>query len=105
MARPKLVSPDQPFPVRAALRIYEFAASLKLAVVLILAMAYVLALATIIEAAWGTPAAQFGVYQTWWFNLGVVLLAVNIFCAAAIRFPWKRYQTGFVITHIGLLVL
>ncbi|MBW3600279.1 MAG: SMP-30/gluconolactonase/LRE family protein [Planctomycetes bacterium] len=105
MARPKLVSPDQPFLIRAALRLYQFAASLKLAVVLILGMAFVLALATVVEAAWGTPAAQFGVYQTWWFNLGVLLLAVNIFCAASIRYPWKRHQTGFVITHVGLLTL
>jgi sugar lactone lactonase YvrE len=105
MARPKLVSPDQPLPLRVVLHIYQFLASLKLAVVLIFSMAFVLALATLIEAVWGTPAAQFGVYQTWWFNLGVILLAVNIFCAASIRYPWKRHQTGFVITHIGLLTL
>ena len=48
---------------------------------------------------------QFGVYGTWWFALLNLLLAVNIFCAAAIRYPWKRHQTGFVITHIGLLTL
>ncbi len=105
MARPKLVSPDQPLPIRLLLRLYEFSASLKLAVVLILTMAYILALGTVVEAAWGTPAAQFGVYQTWWFALCLVLLAVNIFAAAAIRYPWKRHQTGFVITHIGLLIL
>ena len=26
----------------------------------------------------------------------------NILCAALIRFPWKKRQTGFVITHAGL---
>ncbi len=105
MARPKLVSPDQPFWLRTTLRIVEFSASLKLAVLLILAMAFIFALGTVVEAAWGTPAAQFGTYQTWWFNLCLILLAINIFAAAAVRFPWKRYQTGFVITHLGLLVL
>ena len=105
MAQPKLVSPDQPPPLRFFLRAYEFFASLKLAVVLIFAMAFALGYATFVEAAYGTPVVQYFVYQTWWFNGLNILLGVNIFCAAAIRYPWQRHQTGFVITHIGLLVL
>lgn len=105
MARPKLVSPDQPLPVRLLLHIYEFAASLSLAVVLISLMATSLIFATFVEATFNTDVVQFYVYQSWWFGLIYGLLAVNIFCAAAIRYPWKRYQTGFVITHIGLLML
>ncbi|MEL0096647.1 MAG: hypothetical protein VW875_12450 [Planctomycetaceae bacterium] len=105
MAQPKLVSPDQPFALRAILSVYEFSASLKLAVVLIFAMAFALGYATFVEAAYGTPVVQYFVYQTWWFNGLNILLGVNIFCAAAIRYPWQRHQTGFVITHIGLLVL
>jgi DNA-binding beta-propeller fold protein YncE len=105
MARPKLVSPDQPRYLRLILGVVQFLASLKLAVVLILGAAFIFALGTFIEAAYGTPAAAFGVYQTWWFNLWLLLLAINIFSAAAIRYPWKRHQTGFVITHVGLLTL
>lgn len=105
MSRPKLVHPDQPLPLRLVLHVYQAAASLKLAVVLINWLALTLAIGTFVEAAYGTPVAQYGVYQTWWFNALLVLLAINIFCAASIRFPWKRYQTGFVITHIGLLTL
>ena len=30
---------------------------------------------------------------------------MNILCAALIRFPWKKRQTGFVITHAGLLIV
>jgi hypothetical protein len=33
------------------------------------------------------------------------ILGANILCAALIRFPWKRRQTGFVITHAGLLIV
>lgn len=84
---------------------YEFCASLKLAVVLIFSSAFVLGWATFVEAAYGTEAVHFGVYDTWWFIALHAALAVNIFCAASIRFPWKRHQTGFVITHIGLLTL
>lgn len=105
MARPKLSNSEQSKPLRIALKAYEFAASLKLAVVLIFSVAFTLAYATFIEAAYGTPVVQFFVYKTWWFNLINFLLALNIFCAAAIRYPWERHQTGFVITHIGLLIL
>jgi hypothetical protein len=105
MARPRLVAPDQPLAVRAILAAYEFCASLQFAVVLIALLAVVLGLGTFVESGFGTEAVKFGVWNTWWFTLLNALLAVSIFCAAAIRFPWKRHQTGFVITHIGLLVL
>lgn len=91
--------------MRVALGLFEFSASLKLAVVLIFASAVVLALATFVEKYYGTAGVQFGMYGTWWFTGLNALLAWNIFAAAAIRYPWKRHQTGFVITHIGLLTL
>lgn len=87
------------------LGLYEFAASLKLAVILIFLAAAVLGWGTFVESAYGTPAVHFGFWGTWWFVLINALLALNIFCAAAIRYPWKRHQTGFVITHLGLLTL
>ncbi len=105
MARSKLIDPSQPPLVRAVLGLYEFFASLKLAVVLILLLAVVLGTATFVEANYGTAAVGFLIYHTWFFAALLALLALNIFCAAAIRFPWKRHQTGFVITHIGLLTL
>jgi len=105
MARLKLSDPSQPFFVRSLLSLYEFFASLKLAVVLILLVAILLGVATFVEANYGTAAVGFLIYHTWFFAALLSLLALNIFCAAAIRFPWKRHQTGFVITHIGLLTL
>ncbi len=104
MAR-RLSSPDQPWFVRTVLRCYEFLASLQFAVVLISLLATVLGVGTFVESGFGTEAVKFGVWNTWWFTLLNALLAVSIFSAAAIRYPWKRHQTGFVITHIGLLVL
>ena len=35
----------------------------------------------------------------------LAFLGDNILCAALIRYPWKKRQTGFVITHAGLLIL
>lgn len=109
MARPRLRSPNQSLPVQLVLGCYEFLASLQLAVVLILTLAIVLGAATILESIYDRQTAhgvaKFLIYNTWWFGALNALLAINIFCAAAIRFPWKRHQTGFVVTHIGLLVL
>ena len=39
------------------------------------------------------------------FAILLAFLGTNILCAALIRFPWKKRQTGFVITHAGLLIL
>ncbi len=85
--------------------IYRFLASLKLAVFSLLTLAASLAFATFIESSHGTSAAQDYVYRSTWFALLLAFLAVNILSAALIRFPWKKRQTGFVITHAGLLVL
>ncbi len=105
MARPRLRSPDQPLFVRCLLGVYEGLASLKLAVVLIAASAVVLGWATLVESWFGTAAGQFGIYQTWWFAVIVSFLGLNVLAAALIRLPWKRHQTGFLITHAGIIVL
>jgi len=105
MPRPKLSSPDQPFVLRLLLQLYELLASLKLAVVVIGLSAVVLAWATFVEMNYGAEAVRFGVYRTWWFSLLISLLGLNVFCAALIRFPWQKHQTGFVVTHLGILVL
>jgi len=93
----------------AALRLVTWGcralASLKLAVIVIAACAAVLAWATFVEREYGTKAVYFAIYGTWWFAGLACLLGLNVLCAAAIRFPWKKHQTGFVITHAGILVL
>ena len=80
-------------------------ASLKLAVSLIVALAAVIALATILETKHGRHYSQWFVYHSSWFIGLLGCLGVSVFCAAYVRWPWKRHQTGFVITHAGLLVL
>jgi hypothetical protein len=78
---------------------------LRLGSVLLGVSAVLLGWATVVEVFHGRKPTQFAIYGSWWFSAILVLLAVNVFCAAAIRFPWSRRQTGFVITHVGLLVL
>jgi hypothetical protein len=79
--------------------------SLQFAVILLALFAAVLAIGTVIESNYNSTIAQDAVYRAWWFKLLLFLLGVNIFFAAAKKWPWKKYQTGFLITHIGLLIL
>ena len=81
MARPKLIHPGQPLVVRAILGLYEFFASLKLAVVLILLLAIVLGMATFVEANFGTAAVGFLIYHTWFFAaLSLVAGSQHLLC-------------------------
>ncbi len=100
------VDPSAPAPLRALMAVYRFLASLKLAVISILSLAASLAYATCyVEKFYGTLAVNEWVYESAWFSILLAFLAINIFCAASIRYPWKRRQAGFVVTHVGLLVL
>jgi len=84
---------------------FHFFASLKLAVFSILGLAIVLAVGTVLESIYGTRAALSMVYGTWWFAGQLFLLGLNVTCAALSRYPWKKHQTGFVITHVGIITI
>jgi hypothetical protein len=85
--------------------LFRFASSLKLAVFSILTLASVLAVATVMESLYGMRGAHALVYGQLWFFGVLGMLATNVLCAALSRFPWKRHQIGFVVTHSGILIL
>lgn len=87
------------------IRLLGQVSSLWMAATLLGSLAIVIAVATYYEAAYGRVAAAVVIYHSWWFTLLFGLLALNIFGAAAVRWPWHKQQTGFVITHAGMLVL
>lgn len=68
-------------------------------------IAAVIGVATYYERAYGRVAVAQMIYHAWWFQGLWLLIAVNIFGAAAVRFPWRRRQLGFVVVHVGLLTL
>jgi hypothetical protein len=86
-------------------RIFKFLASLKLAVILLLSLAAILGTATYYESKYDAKTAAHLVYGSWWFSLFLFMLGVNVLCAALIRYPWKKHQTGFVIVHLGIIVI
>ncbi len=85
--------------------IYHFLASVKLAVCSLGLLAATLAYATFFESWYGAAASQEYIYRSPGFAILLAFLGTNILCAALIRFPWKRRQTGFVVTHAGLLIV
>lgn len=92
-------------PSYLAVELFRFFASIKLAVLLLIVFVILLSVATFYEAEHGTPAAQQAIYKTVWFDFLLFLLGVNVLCSALARFPWRKRQTGFVITHIGIIII
>ena len=81
--------------------LFKFVASLKLAVILLVMLASILAAATYYESVYDTKTAQHLVYHSSYFACFLGLLFVNVFCSTLSRYPWKRHQVGFVVTHVG----
>lgn len=86
-------------------RVVKFLSSLKLAVTILLLLAAILSAATVLESYYGMRASHVLVYGTYWFAGVLFLLGLNVFFAAYVRYPWKRHQTGFAITHLGILTV
>ena len=85
--------------------IFEFFASLKLAVVL-LAVIIVAAIAgTLYESSFDAKVARAYVYGAPGFNLWLVLLGANLACSALSRWPWRKHHVAFLITHLGIITL
>ena len=80
-------------------------ASLRLAVILLVVLAVILAVTTVVEAFQGMEYVQWYVYHSLWFIALLAFLAANVLAAALIRFPWKTKHIGFLIAHLGVLVL
>ena len=97
-------SPPQSLPLRWLSWPFRALASLQLAVALIAVYIGVLVWATVVEKLYGTPAVHFAIYDAGWFFALHALLALNVLSAILVRFPWRR-QTGFLVTHAGILVL
>ena len=87
-------------------RIVKRFASLKLAVVIILALGSLSAWGTFVEARYNdSMAAQRIVYQSIWMYATLVMLAVSLLAVMIDRWPWQKKHAGFVLAHIGILTL
>jgi hypothetical protein len=87
------------------LRLVRHLGSLQLAVISLSIFVVVMAIGTMVESWYSGRLAQELVYRAWWFSLLLGVLGVNIFSAAAKKWPWKKHQTGFIVTHVGLILM
>lgn len=84
----------------------RFFASIKLAVLIILSLGIISAVGTITEARYNdADVAQKLVYHSWWMYLILGALIVNLTAVMIDRWPWKQHHTGFVLAHIGIIIL
>ena len=86
-------------------RIIKTLGSLNFAIFLIASLGILLAISTFTESVYGTPFAQKLIYGAGWFDIFLSLVWTNIFFATWTRWPFKKQHIGFVITHIGILLL
>jgi len=84
---------------------FSFLPSYWLAVALLTLILVVTAAATIFEAKHDAGFARYMVYDRGWFEFLLLLLGVNLAAAAMSRWPWKRRHIGFLVTHLGLIVI
>lgn len=90
---------------KAVVRIFDFLASLELAVTLILSLAVILSVGTIYESKYGAAVAGQVVYRSIWMQILLWVLIVNLAAVAFSRMPWRKHHVGFLITHLGIIVL
>ncbi|MGI9113691.1 MAG: hypothetical protein ACR2FX_01425 [Chthoniobacterales bacterium] len=85
--------------------IFQFFASLKLAVVLLSVLIIASITGTIYESSFDAKVARTYIYGAPWFNLWLVLLGANLAVSALSRWPWRKHHVAFLITHLGIITL
>jgi hypothetical protein len=85
--------------------VFQFFASLKLAVVLLAVLIVAAIAGTLYESSFDAKVARAYVYGAPWFNFWLVLLAVNLTASALSRWPWRKHHAAFLITHLGIITL
>src|SRR5438876_10946153 len=85
--------------------VFEFFASLKLAVVLLAVLIIAAIAGTIYESSFDAKVARPYVYGAPWFNVWLILLGANLAVSAFSRWPWRKHHVAFLITHLGIITL
>lgn len=85
--------------------LYKFLISLKLAVFIISLLAILTGIGTFVESRYNQEIANKLVYHSIWMNMTAILLVINLAMVLIDRWPWKRRQIGFVLAHVGILIL
>src|SRR5437660_3220312 len=85
--------------------LFEFFASLKLAVVLLAVLIIAAIAGTLYESSFDAKVVRAYIYGAPWFNIWLVLLGANLTYSALSRWPWRKHHVAFLITHLGIITL
>lgn len=81
-------------------------ASIEIGVVIIIAIGALTAWGTLVEAHYNdAAAAQKLVYHSYWMYGVMIALATCLIAVMIDRWPWQQKHTGFVLAHIGILII
>lgn len=86
-------------------RLIKSLASIKLAVVIIASLAVISGVGTVVEARYDALMAKKLVYQSVYMYIIMALLCINLIFVMIDRWPWKKHHTGFVLAHVGILII
>ncbi len=64
-----------------------------------------MACATVFESAHSAEQALHVYYRAWWFECLLGLIGLNVLAAMLARIPFTLRQTGFVLTHLSILLI
>jgi hypothetical protein len=85
--------------------VFRFFSSLQLALLLLAVLIVASIVGTIYESRLTAEVARAYIYEAWWFNLWLLLLVLNLATVAFSRMPWRQSHTGFLLTHLGIIIL
>ena len=85
--------------------VFQFLASLRLAVILLGTLIVMSIVGTLAESKFDADTARTWIYEAPWFHLWLLFLAANLICSAFTRWPWKKHHTGFLLTHLGIIIV
>lgn len=93
---------EKPLPLILK-KLYKLTISLKLAVFTLFLLALITAIGTFMESRFNQETADKLVYQSWWMNGTMILLALNLTAVLIDRWPWKKHHFPFILAHVGIL--
>lgn len=92
-------------PSLPVFRVIKLFASVKAAVIIMVALAVLIAIGTIVESKLDAEAAKKLVYDTPWMYGTMFALSVCLIAVMMDRWPWKKRHTAFILAHIGILFM
>lgn len=90
---------------RRSRSLIQWLGSIELAVIIIISLGVIIAWGTIVEARFDATAAQKLVYHSVWMYGVMTALSTCLIAVMIDRWPWKAHHTGFVLAHIGIIIL